>query len=100
VLEQVAALAVGRDGDLGPRPLVHLLQLVAARVAGDMDARVLLVSPSLRPEAWEAQQREAHEEYERAKDEALRPLLAVMDEREEYLPLRLQVEQWIDSLKQ
>lgn len=65
----------------------------------ERDARVLAVSPSLGREAWEAEQREAHQEYEREKDEALRPLLAVMDEREEYLPLRLQVEQWIDSLK-
>ena len=41
VLEQVAALAVGRHGDLRPRPVVHLLQLVAARVAGDVDARMV-----------------------------------------------------------
>ena len=41
MLQQVAALAVGRHGDLRPRPLVHPLQLVAAGMAGDVDARMV-----------------------------------------------------------
>src|SRR5947208_3030903 len=41
VLGQVAALAVGRHGDRRPGPLVHPLQLVSARVAGDVNTRMV-----------------------------------------------------------
>lgn len=41
MLGQVAAHAVGRHGDLRPRPGVHLAQFLAARVAGDVDAGVV-----------------------------------------------------------
>ena len=42
MLQQVAALAVGRHGDLSGAPSWYIsLQLVAARVAGDVDARVV-----------------------------------------------------------
>ena len=41
MLQEVAAFAVGRHGDLRPGPAVHFRQLVAARVAGDVDARMV-----------------------------------------------------------
>src|SRR5206468_1624234 len=41
VLQQVPPLTVGRHGDLGPRPLVHALELIAAGVAGYVDARMV-----------------------------------------------------------
>mgnify|MGYP000143146183 CR=1 FL=1 len=37
VLQKVAALAVRRHGDLGPGPPIHLGQLVAAGMAGDVN---------------------------------------------------------------
>ena len=39
---QVAGLAVDRDGDLRPDPAVHLLHLVAARVARHVDEVIVL----------------------------------------------------------
>jgi hypothetical protein len=49
MLEQVAALAVGGDGDLRPGPLVHLAQLAARGVAGDVDAGVVALGEDPTP---------------------------------------------------
>src|SRR5690606_8462417 len=49
VLDQVAAHAVGRHGDLRPGPLIHLTQFVAARVARDVDAGVILFGVDAHP---------------------------------------------------
>ena len=47
VLDHVADLAMHRQGDLGPDPLVHADQLVARRVARDMDMLVGAVADHL-----------------------------------------------------
>ena len=39
---QMAGLTMDRHGDLGPYPAIHLLKLVAAGMAGDMDEMVAL----------------------------------------------------------
>jgi len=41
MFQEVPALAVGGHRDRGPRPAVHFLQLVAAGMAGNMDARMI-----------------------------------------------------------
>ena len=42
VLLQMPRLAVHGDGDLRPHPAVHLLQLLAARMAGDVHQRIAI----------------------------------------------------------
>ncbi len=49
VLGQVTAHAVGRYGDLRPRPGVHLAQFLAARVARDVDAGVIALGVEAHP---------------------------------------------------
>jgi hypothetical protein len=65
----------------------------------EREARVLTSAPDLPIAVWEAGQREAQDEYERSKEEALKRLHELMAERREYQPLRLRVESWIDSLR-
>ena len=54
VRAQMLRLAMDRDGDLRPDPLVHLRQLVARRMAGDVDLRVGLVGDDLDAEVQQA----------------------------------------------
>ncbi|HVE42830.1 MAG TPA: hypothetical protein VNM14_23315 [Planctomycetota bacterium] len=63
------------------------------------EAEVLSPAAGLPSADQDARHREAQEEYERSKQEALSLLFGFMAERREYQPLRLRVESWIDDVK-